>query len=68
MLNEIMEHRRTITHNDDGTITHSFNLTPEEEDIRKRYWEREKEIREADEQYVIETYTIISKNLSRLWD
>lgn len=68
MLDEIMEHRRTITHNDDGTVTHSFELTPEEEDIRKRYWEREKEIRDADMEYNKKTYEWLAEDLGHLWD
>ena len=68
MLDEIMRQRRKVTHNDDGTVTHSFELTPEEEDIRKRYWEREKEIRNADEQYNIETYKWLAEDLSNFWD
>lgn len=67
-LDEIMRNRRVITHNNDGTVTHSFPLTPEEEEIRKKYWEREKEIRNADEQYNIETYRWLAEDLSRLWD
>ena len=68
MMDEIMRHRREEIHNEDGSVTIKHELTPEEEDIRKRYWEREKEIRTADQKYIEETYAMISKNLSRFWD
>ena len=68
ILDEIMKRRLKVTYNDDGTVTHSHTLTPEEEDIRKRYWEREKEIREADHQYNLETYKWLAEDLSNIWD
>lgn len=67
-LDEIIKKRLVVTHNDDGSVTHSHTLTPEEEEIRKKYWEREKEICNADQAYIEETYAMLSKNLSRLWD
>lgn len=67
-LDEIMERRRIITYNDDGTVTHSHTLTPEEEEIRKKYWEREKEIREADCEYNKETFRWIGEDLPHIWD
>lgn len=67
-LNEIMCETRKITYNDDGTVTHSFDLTPEQEVIRKKYWEREKEIREADQQYIEETYKWLAEDLGHFWD
>ena len=67
-LDEIMKKRLVVTHNDDGSVTHSHTLTPEEEEIRKKYWAREKEIHDADQAYIEETYVMISKNLSHFWD
>lgn len=67
-LDEIMKKRLVVTYNDDGSVTHSHTLTPEEEEIRKKYWEREKEIRDTDQAYIEETYAMMSKNLSRFWD
>lgn len=67
-LDNIMRETKKVTHNADGSVTVSHTLTPEEEEVRKKYWEREKEIRNADQAYVEETYAMLSKNLSRFWD
>ena len=67
-LDEIMKNRLVITHNNDGTVTHSHTLTPEEEEIRKKYWEREHEIRNADRQYEIETFKWLAEDLNQFWD
>lgn len=67
-LNEIMKRREKRVENADGSITVSHTLTPEEEEIRKKYWEREAEIRNADNAYIRETYAMMSKNLSHFWD
>ena len=67
-LDEIMEKRRERTENPDGSVTISHTLTPAEEQIRKKYWEREKEIRDADYQYNLETYRWLAEDLGYLWD
>ena len=68
ILNEIMHKHKVCTEHEDGSVTVSHTFTPEEEEIRKKYWEREKEIRDADQAYIEETYAMISKNLSHFWD
>lgn len=68
MMDEIMRHRREEIHNEDDSVTIKHELTPEEEDIRKRYWEREKEIRAADEAYNAETWRWLGEDLKNFWD
>lgn len=67
-LNEIMKQREKRVENADGSITVSHTLTPEEEEIRKKYWEREAEIRNADSAYIRETYKWIGEDLQHFWD
>ena len=68
-LDKIMRETKKIIHNADGSVTVSHTpFSEEQEEIRKKYWEREKEIRDADQAYIEETYAMISKNLSRFWD
>ena len=67
-LDEIMRRRKERIEHDDGSITIKHTLTPEEEEIRKKYWEREKEIHDADQAYIEETYNILGKILQRIWD
>lgn len=67
-LDAIFEKRRIITHNEDGTVTHSHNLTPEEEEIRKKYWKREEEIRNADQEYNKKTFQWLGEDLPHIWD
>lgn len=68
LLDEIMMKRRESIEHPDGSVTVSHNLTPEEEEIRKKYWDREKEIRDADQAYNIETYRWLAEDLPHLWD
>ena len=65
---EIMEKRRETHENPDGSITVSYTLTPEEEEIRNKYYSREKEIYETNLQYNKETYRMIAEELGHLWD
>ena len=67
-LDEIMERRKERTEHEDGSVTISHTLTPEEEEIRKKYWEREKEIRSADQEYIEKTFRWIGEDLSHLYD
>lgn len=67
-LDEIMHMREKRTENKDGSVTISHTLTPEEEEIREKYWEREKEIYESNLQYNKETYRMIVEVLGHLWD
>jgi len=67
-LDEIMHRREERTEHEDGSVTISHTLTPEEEEIRKKYWAREEEIRKADEEYNIETYRWLAEDLGHMWD
>lgn len=67
-LDEIMKRREKRTENEDGSITISHILTPEEEEIRKKYWKRKEEIYAADQQYIADTYRMLADDLGRLWD
>jgi hypothetical protein len=67
MLNEIMRHRRQEVRHPDGSITIKHELTPEEEDIRKRYFAREKEIHDADQAYIKDTYRFLGEDLTKIW-
>ena len=67
-LDEIMEQTYRRKENADGTISTWHELTPEQEEIRKKYWEREREIRDADNAYNVETYKWIGEDIGRLWD
>lgn len=67
-LNEIMKMREKRTENADGSVTISHTLTPEEEEIRKKYWKRENEIRTADQKYNEETYRWLASDLPHMWD
>lgn len=63
-LDTIMRNHRV--HTKEGTkIT---KLTPEEEEIRKKYFEREKEIHDADVAYDIETFKWLAEDIRRMWD
>ena len=67
-LDEIMEKRREVIHHEDGSVTVKHELTPEEEEIRKKYWEREHELRTADAEYTKETFKWIGEDLYHFWD
>ena len=49
-------------------IIHETSLSEEQEEIRKKYWEREKEIRDADQAYIEETYKWLAEDLGHFWD
>jgi len=69
MMDEIMKKTRLIKRDENGhTVISHTDFTPEEEDIRKRYWAREEEIRKADEEYNKETFRWLGEDLPRLWD
>ena len=67
-LDEIMRATRKETHDDRGYVTISHELSPEQEEIRKKYWEREREIRDADQTYNEETYKWLAEDLGHFWD
>lgn len=67
-LDKIMERRKQRTEHEDGSVTISHTLTPEEEEIRKKYWEREKEIRDADQAYNVKTFRWLGEDLPFIWD
>lgn len=68
VLDEIMTASYRRKENDDGTVSTWHVLTEEQAEIRKKYWEREKEIRAADDAYNIETYKWIGEDIGRFWD
>jgi hypothetical protein len=67
-LDEIMKNRRKVEEHEDGSVTVSHTLTAEEEEIRKKYWAREEEIRKADQEYNKETYKWLAEDLGHFWD
>lgn len=67
-LDNIMRETRKITHNTDGSVTESHLLSEKQEEIRKKYWTREKEIRNADQAYIEETYKWLAEDLGHMWD
>lgn len=67
-LDNIMKETREITHNADDSVTESHPLSEEQEEIRKKYWAREKEIRDADQAYNEETYKWLAEDLGHFWD
>lgn len=67
-LDNIMRETRKIKYNADDSVTESHPLSEEQEEIRKKYWEREKEIRDADQAYIEETYKWLAEDLGHLWD
>lgn len=67
-LDEIIHMRKKRTENEDSSITVSHTLTPEEEEIRKKYWAREEEIHKADQEYNKETYKWLAEDLGHFWD
>ena len=67
-LNKIMRERQVRTENPDGSVTISHTLTEEEEEIRKKYWAREEEIRNADMEYNKETWALLAQELPSIWD
>ena len=52
----------------DGSIRTWHDHTPEFEELRDKYFAREKELAEVDRQYAIETFKWIGEDLGRLWD
>lgn len=68
-FDEIMRETRLIKKDENGnTVISHTEFTPEEKEIRKKYWEREEEIRKADREYNIETYRWIGEDIDRFWD
>lgn len=54
--------------NPDGTITVLTELTPEQQEVRNKYFEREKELQEEYKQMRINTYAKLGEILDRVWD
>ena len=68
-FDEIMRKTRLIKKDENGnTVISHTESTPEEKEIRKKYWEREEEICKADHEYNIETYRWIGEDIDRFWD
>ena len=64
----MMERTRIVETDEHGQIIWRHEFTPEEKALRDKYFTREKEIRLADELYIIETYKWLAEDLQRLWD
>lgn len=60
----VLEKKRIHTDN----CTKILELTPEEEELRQKYFAREREIHDADIAYDIETYKWLAEDLRRIWD
>jgi hypothetical protein len=60
----VLEKKRIHT----GGCTKILELTPEEEELRQKYFAREREIHDADIAYDIETYKWLAEDLRRMWD
>lgn len=52
--------------NEENIIGQEF--IPEEEEIRKKFWEKEKEISKEQEAYIQETFTELGKHWISIWD
>lgn len=69
-MEEILEpaYQRWLKNHHDEKNTHGQEFTPEEEEIRKKYWEREKEINDERNKYIQETFTELGKYWDSIWD
>ena len=65
-MHNALEYHEEVLPN--GYIRTWRDETPEYQELRNKYWEREKEIRAADQKYIEETYKWIGEDLQRLWD
>jgi hypothetical protein len=54
--------------NEDGSITTKWEITPEEQEIKDKFWNREKELIEQDSKERERIFSEIGKNLPRFWD
>lgn len=69
ILNAIYENKRTTGTDDRGFIfTKLSHLTPEEEDVIRRYSEREEELALEDDEKRAAIFEAIGRNLGRYWD
>ena len=67
-FDELMERRRQEKRDAQGNMVWSYELTPEEEELRKKYFDRAKELANVDHEYNKETYRWIGEDIGRLWD
>ena len=67
-LDKIMTETYHRKDNEDGTVSTWHEFNDEQEEIRKKYWEREKEIRDADQAYNEKTFQWLGEDLPRIWD
>ena len=51
-----------------GCIRTWRDETPEYKALRDKYFEREKELAKVDQEYIEETFLLVSKDLARFWD
>ena len=69
--NEFYEEKNKIykrKENEDGTVTTWVELTPEQEKIKDKYFEREEEIQNSYDKYREETYAELGQMIGRYWD
>ena len=67
-MDEITKRCNREKKNEDGTITTYLEMTPEDEAVRDKYFERMKEIGKERHQKVVEILTSIGENFERYWD
>ena len=51
-----------------GNTVWAFELTPEDKELRNKYFKRQAELQKVDEEYAAETFAFFGKNLGRWWD
>ena len=68
MRNQIYEHRRNKRANEFDWKTTTFETTEDEDDVIRKYWEREAELAKEDEQKRSEIFAEIGRRLPRFWD
>ena len=56
------------TEKDGKWIRTHFDMTPEEQELCNKYYERQKELQEVDKRYAREVFGFLGENLGRYWD
>ena len=67
-MDEIYKRCHREKDNDDGTVSTWLEMTPEDKEIRDKYFEKIKEDQEKADKRRIEIFTQIGQNISRYWD
>ena len=61
--------RAFIEEKDENGLIHAhYDFTPEDKELHKKYWEREKELDKADHEYDKETWRWLAEDLGHFWD